>query len=128
MNIEIRQIDQFEQEATLQRIEEMFIDMYRFMSERGLSLTLQKGGQKIWLKSMMPMLGKTNAIFVALVDDQPVGFTAGNIRISPAFLGNRKMGHLSHLFVDENYRKYRLGMKLSKKLKQTLKTMLTKIL
>lgn len=116
MNIEIRQINQNEQEATLRRVEEMFVDMYRFMSDRGLTLTLQNGGEKIWLKSMMPMLGKTNAIFIALVDDNPVGFTAGNIRISPAFLGSKKMGHLSHLFVDGNVRKYHLGMKLSKQL------------
>lgn len=116
MNIEIRKIDRNENDSTLSRIEEMFVEMYRFMSNRGLTLRLQSGGEKIWLKSMMPMLDKTNAIIIALADDYPVGFTAGNVRISPAFLGSMKIGHLSHLFVDQDYRKHQLGIKLSKEL------------
>ncbi|TVQ65384.1 MAG: GNAT family N-acetyltransferase [Balneolaceae bacterium] len=118
MNVEIRQITQNEQESTFRRVEEMFVEMYRFMADRGLTLTLQKGGEKIWLKSMMPLLGKTNAVVVAFADDAPVGFAAGNIRIAPAFLGNKKVGHLSHLFVDENFRTYNLGRKLSNQLEE----------
>lgn len=118
MNIEIRQINQNEMDSTFQRVEEMFVGMYRFMSDRGLTLTLKEGGERIWLKSMMPMLGKTNAIVVAFAEELPVGFAAGNVRISPAFLGNKKIGHLSHLFVDEDHRKYSLGRKLSEHLEE----------
>lgn len=118
MKIEIRHIDPNEADTTLQKTGDMFVEMYRFMDGRGLTLSLKEGGEQIWLNSMMPLLGKTNAIVVAFADDAPVGFAAGNIRIAPAFLGNKKIGHLSHLFVHEDFRTYSLGRKLSAKLEE----------
>jgi ribosomal protein S18 acetylase RimI-like enzyme len=41
-----------------------------------------------------------------------VGFAAGNIRLLPNYLGNKKVGYISHVFVTDNYKKQKIGNKL----------------
>lgn len=112
MGLIIRALEQNESTLVQQRVTELFTQMYTFMSEKGLCDELADNGAKIWLKSMMPMLGKTTIIFLALQDDQPIGFCAGNIRISPAFLGSVKTGHLSHLYLVNSCRRIGYGIEL----------------
>jgi ribosomal protein S18 acetylase RimI-like enzyme len=41
-----------------------------------------------------------------------VGFAAGNIRILPNYLGNKKVGYISHVYVSDEFKKQNIGKKL----------------
>ena len=90
----------------------LFKEMYDFMRELGLSNDLTEGGEKIWVNSLKPSLSKLNAVFVAFYKGEMIGFAAGNVRISPAFLGSKKNGYVSHVYVRSTHRRSSIGKQL----------------
>lgn len=109
MKIEIKPLSKNEPDYVYRRLEEMFVDLYNIMGGKGLTFSLAENGEKIWLNSIKSSLGKLNMVFVAYDEDKVVGFITGNIRLSPAFEGGRKIGYGSNLYIDEAYRKHKVG-------------------
>ena len=103
-------------------LEVLFTDMYRYMDEHGLSMTLAPGGAGLWLKTQMPMLGKLNTVVCAWQEvntsmefpegRRMVGFAAGSIRMSPAHLGGLKGGAITHIYVRPDLRGEGVGEEL----------------
>jgi len=103
-------------------LEVLFTDMYRYMDEHGLSMSLAPGGAGLWLKTQMPMLGKLNTVVCAWQEvtastEYPegrrmVGFAAGSIRMAPAHLGGLRGGAVTHIYVQPAQRGAGVGDEL----------------
>ena len=62
--------------------------------------------------------GGFGVIYLANLDGKNVGFAHGGLRLMSDFYGSHKVGHITHVFVDEWVRKKGLGESLVKKLEQ----------
>lgn len=112
MEIEIKPLSPDDPDRVYKRVGEMFVDLYDIMVKKGLTYYLAENGEKIWLNSIKPSLGKLNIVFLAYDGDKIVGFISGNIKLSPAFLGSEKIGYVSLLYTDSKYRKSKIGQLL----------------
>lgn len=118
MKVEIRPMTNDEPEYVYKKVGEMFTDLYQIMGGTGLTFSLAKNGETIWLNSIKSSLGKLNMVFIAFDGDKIIGFISGNIRLSPAFEGNKKIGYASNLFIEQEYRKSKIGHLLFDKLEE----------
>ena len=107
----IRLID-FKEEAVLDQVELLLLDMYAYMSECGLANSLVADGAKKWRTGVERTLGRLGTLAVAESEDQVIGFLRGIIKISPDHLGNQKMGFVDHTFVAASWRGKGIGRKL----------------
>lgn len=112
MEIQIRELTSKEAEPVYGKVSELFAEMYSFMNEMDLVLTLSPNGEKLWIQSIKASLGKLNKVYVAIIKDEIIGFAAGNIRLAPHYLGGRTLGYISHLYVQKEYRKLHVGHNL----------------
>ncbi len=118
--IGIRALEREADPEHLRAVEDLFTAMYRHMDGLGLMVPLAPDGAAIWLKALMPMLGKLHSIQVAWAEpsaaaDAPpraVGFAVGSIRVGPAHLGGIRSGAITHLYVDPAMRGGGLGRRL----------------
>lgn len=118
MKLKIRSLSREDSDAVFGQVAQMFADMYHFMERKGLTLELTENGENIWIESIKMSLGKLNAVFLALDDEELVGFVAGNIKVGPAFLGSKKIGYLSHVYVIPEQRQSEVGNSLVKELEK----------
>lgn len=118
MTIKSRPLTSDEDEKIYKRVAFLFSQMYNFMNHLGLIQRLAPNGEEAWMNTIRKSLGKLNSIYVAFDDDEIVGFAAGNIRLSPNYLGSKKIGYISHVFVDPDYRKKRIGVELVSELEK----------
>lgn len=118
MEIQIRELTNEEHDSLYEQLIEIFAEFYAFLESFGLEQNLAEDGGRIWLKSIEKQLGKMAIVFIALEGDKIIGFSAGNLRINPKFLGGTKVGHWSHLFVKPPYRKAKIGKSLSLKVEK----------
>jgi ribosomal protein S18 acetylase RimI-like enzyme len=109
--IELRNITDAD-DAALTRVEQLFLDMYEHISNKGLLTPLAKGGEKMWLKSVRKTLDRFGAIIVAEEDGNVVGFVHGIIRFLPDFLGGEKVGFVTHQHIEPEFRRHGLGKEL----------------
>lgn len=120
--IEVRALDRGAAPEELLAVEALFTAMYGHMDGLGLMVPLAPGGAGLWLKALMPMLGKLHTIQVAWAQEpsapgrldapRAVGFAAGSIRVGPAHLGGLRSGAVTHLYVDPGQRGYGVGRRL----------------
>jgi ribosomal protein S18 acetylase RimI-like enzyme len=112
MEIKIRSLSSSEDDDLYDRVAHLFSEMYKYMYTKGLLHTLINNGEFLWINTIKKSLGKLNVIIVATHEQAIVGFAAGNIRILPNYLGNLKVGYISHVFITESYKKKNIGRKL----------------
>jgi len=110
-DIIIREISQASDPAT-NRVEEMFHDMYLYMNKHGLKLKLAEGGERKWLDGILKGLGRFGILLVASIDGEVVGFAHGGIRLAPDYLASKKLGVITHVFVEEEYRETGAGKQM----------------
>lgn len=118
MKNNIRTLSAEEEPAVFHKVRHLFREMYDFMSDKGLSLPLAQNGEELWLNSVKGSLGKLNIIFVAEENGEIIGFSAGNVRLAPNYLGNKKIGYVSHVYVEPAHRKKKLGDDLARNLEE----------
>ena len=106
------------QQAVLEEVKDMFARMYAGMSGQGLMLGLADDGPAKWLEGVKTGLGRFGIIHVALAGEKPAGFSHGSLRLLPGYLGNLKVGVITHVFVEESYRQTGAGEALVKALEQ----------
>ena len=114
MEIKIKQLSKEDTEEVFNTVKEQFKQLYGFMETKGLVMSLVEGGAQLWINSIKSTLGKLSNIYLAYDNNKIVGFAAGIIRLSPAYLGNKKIGYYSHLFILPDYRRTGTGDSLSK--------------
>ncbi|RPD91717.1 GNAT family N-acetyltransferase [Aureibaculum marinum] len=114
--MEIKPLTKHDSEVVFDTIKDQFKQLYDFMETKGLVMPLVENGPQIWMNSIKSTLGKLSNIYVAYDNKKIIGFVTGIIRLSPAYLGNKKIGYLSHLFIESEYRRSGAGEKLSKEL------------
>ncbi|WP_019423292.1 GNAT family N-acetyltransferase [Paenibacillus sp. OSY-SE] len=102
----------------LEQTEILFVCMYKYMNEKGLLLPLVPGGEKMWSKSILPMLGKFGVVWIAHNGKESIGFAQGMIKVLPNYLGGKKVGIISHIFVNSDMRQYGIGSELVRKIEE----------
>jgi len=112
MEIDIRPLSSSEDNNTYNRVAYLFSEMYKYMDSIGLNNKLTNNGEFLWINTIKKSLGKLNMVVIATHEDTIVGFAAGNIRLLPNYLGNKKVGYISHVFVTDNYKKKKIGIRL----------------
>ena len=95
----------------------MFQAMY---DEEGSDQAVQliEDGPEVWLQGVLKGLGRFGVIFLASIDGKNIGFAHGGLRLMSDFYGSHKVGHISHVFVDEVVRKKAVGVDLVRNLEQ----------
>lgn len=102
----------------LSQVQKQFAAMYVHMKDKGLKLQLADEGEKKWIISIKKTLGRFSALFVVLDDKKVAGFVFGIIKFTPDYLGSKKIGSLTHQYLDPDYRGKGLGDKLLKALEK----------
>ena len=97
----------------MDQIEDLFSDLYEFMSSTGLQMKIVEGGNKVWRNTIEKLTGgRYGSLFAAVLDDKVIGFTHGSIRYSADYMGGLKVGHITHLFVAPDFRSTGVGKDL----------------
>jgi GNAT superfamily N-acetyltransferase len=102
-------------------VEKLFQAMYEYMGKHGLIIGLAADGANAWIKGAKKGLGRFGVIFIASLGDDIIGFAHGSIRLTPDYLGNRKVGVITHIFVEGANRNKGIGEKLVRKLEDWFK-------
>lgn len=97
-------------------VEKLFIEMYEFMSGHGLGLGLSDDGHSQWIDSVKRGLGRFGVLFTCTEGEEITGFAHGSIRLTPDYMGNKKMGVITHIHMKEGRRKRGSGTALVKAL------------
>jgi len=102
----------------LDRVKPLFSAMYREMKGMGLMLPLADDGADRWLESVLPTLGRFGIMAVASENNQLTGFAHGALKFLPGYLGNYKVGVITHIYVKESFRHQKVGQQLVKMLEK----------
>ena len=119
-NIQLRQIDSSD-DRTLNHVASLFSEMYQYMEEHGLMINLTDDGPDKWINSLKRTLNRFSILVVAEDGGQPVGFAVGALSVTPDYLGNRKVGVVTHIFVRPEFREQKIATELLSKLEQWFK-------
>jgi len=106
------------EEAVLDQVELLFLDMYDYMADHGLSNSLAADGAKKWRVGVEQTLGRLGTLAVAESDKQVIGFSRGVIRLSPDHLTSEKIGFVDHTFVCAKWRGKGVGRKMFESLEE----------
>ena len=96
----------------LPQVELQFANLYIFMKDKGLKLPLIENGEKKWINSIKKTISKFSALIIAVDGEKVAGFVFGVIKFTPDYLGNQKVGFLTHQYTEAEYRRKGLGKKL----------------
>jgi ribosomal protein S18 acetylase RimI-like enzyme len=96
----------------LYQVDILFLEMYEQMTELGLMIPLDTAGVRKWMNSIKKNLNRFGILEVALKNDRLVGFAHGAISITPDYLGNKKVGVVTHIYVQPFYRMSKVGRQL----------------
>ena len=116
MEINIRPLSSSEDDNTYNRVAYLFSEMYKYMGTIGLVHKLTDNGEFLWINTIKKSLEKLNMIVIATHEETIIGFAAGNIRLLPNYIGNKKVGYISHVYVSDEYKKLNIGKKLVEEL------------
>lgn len=108
------------QDPILEKVGLLFHEMYDYMQANGLMLNLVPNGHEKWISSISKGLGRFGVLFVLQKDDEIIGFAHGSIRLAPDYLGSKKLGVITHVFVKDNARNTGAGKGLVNALEQWL--------
>ncbi len=100
----------------LAQIEPLFVKFYKYMEGTGLNFPLPSGGEKIWLDAIKKTLNRFSKLIVATQDDKVIGFIHGIVRLTPAYLGSKKVGFMNGMYVSPEYRSKGIASRMAKKL------------
>ena len=96
-------------EGRLVRVESLLVQMYEYMEERGLQLTLVDDGASRWRRSIEPTLGKFGCLLGFEEEGRLGAFVHGALKLAPSYLGGVKVGMIGHVFVHDDFRRRGLG-------------------
>ena len=108
---EIKEISD-KSDPKLENLALLFEEMYDFMAEQGLMLGLAEQGAQKWLNSIGQGLGRFGILYVCQTDEGVIGFAHGALRLTPDYLGSKKVGVITHVFVKDELRKKGAGRML----------------
>jgi ribosomal protein S18 acetylase RimI-like enzyme len=106
-----RQIDDASDPAVGQ-VKNLFKEMYAYMQDQGLMLELDHEGPEKWIGSVKRTLKRFATLQVAFHDDEAIGFAHGSLGMTPDYLGSRKIGVVTHIYVKPAYRSRKIATKL----------------
>jgi ribosomal protein S18 acetylase RimI-like enzyme len=116
-NIHIREISE-RTDPALESVEDLFFEMYDYMKQHGLMIDLAIDGKQRWIEAVKKTLGRFGTLSVCTKGDEVIGFAHGSIRLTPDYLGNKKVGVITHVHVQHQYRGMGSGLLLVKSLEQ----------
>jgi ribosomal protein S18 acetylase RimI-like enzyme len=108
-------------DPALEKLESLFSAMYDYMSGSGLNIDLADDGAATWLKGAVQGLGRFGTLHVASIQEEIIGFAHGSIRLTPDYLGSKKVGVITHIYIDAEYRGRGVGERLVKELESWFK-------
>ena len=110
-DIQYRRISHPEDQA-FDQVKSLFSDMYIFMQEHGLLLSLAEHGQEKWIQTVKRTVQRFSTVQIASIGDQVIGFAHGALSMTPDYLVNKKIGVVTHIYVMPEYRKQDIAAKL----------------
>jgi GNAT superfamily N-acetyltransferase len=102
-------------EEILGAVEELFRALYDSMYRVGLMIPLAPDGVRKWRDAVSASLGRFGVIVVARRasgDERIIGFAQGVLRRTPDYLGSLWIGHVSHVYVAEEFRSTGCGSRM----------------
>lgn len=118
MQVKLRSLTASENDQTYQAVAGLFTDMYAYLDTKGLVHRLAEVGGQLWINTIKRSLEKLNMVVIATHEEDIIGFAAGNIRVLPNYLGSKKVGYISSVYVSDAYKKQNIGQKLVTELEQ----------
>jgi GNAT superfamily N-acetyltransferase len=100
------------EDKALEQVKRLFSDMYSHMDEHGLMLELDPDGAEKWMLSLKRTLGRFAVLQLACKGEQVIGFAHGSISLTPDYLGNKKIGVVTHIYVMPDYRSKKVATRL----------------
>ena len=101
--IEYRRIEEPE-DRVLEQVKQLFNDMYSQMHDHGLMLDLDPDGADKWIISLKRTLGRFAVLQIACQGEEVIGFAHGSLSLAPDYLGSKKIGVVTHIYVKPDYR------------------------
>ena len=92
--------------------------MYYHMDNSGRLPPLSQDGSELWIQQLQKTLGRLQALVVAQEAGNIIGFGVGSIRLTPNYLGNKKIGFITHIFIVPEKRIHGIGKQIVKKLEE----------
>ena len=120
MEIDIRSLSSQDDNEIYEKIAKLFVKMHKQFYKLNLSHRLIDGGELLWINTIKKSLGKLHFIKIISVNNEIIGFAAGNIRLLPNYLGQKKIGYISFIYIEDNYKDQGLGSKLAIELEKKL--------
>ena len=120
MEIDIRSLSSQDDNEIYEKIAKLFVKMHKQFYKLNLSHRLIDGGELLWINTIKKSLGKLHFIKIVSVNNEIIGFAAGNIRLLPNYLGQKKIGYISFIYIEDNYKDQGLGSKLAIELEKKL--------
>ncbi len=97
---------------TLPLLQPLFEDMYaHFFKANGLT-QLAPEGFRHWQAGYARARGLSRTVYACYDGETPIGFIEGQIRIGSPIVGQGKLGHVAHLYVNPQYRRAGLARAL----------------
>ncbi len=100
------------EDHAFEQVKSLFGDMYVFMLENGLLLPLAENGQEKWIQTVKRTVQRFSTVQIASIGDQVIGFAHGALSMTPDYLGNKKVGVVTHIYVKPEYRKQDIAANL----------------
>lgn len=110
--IKINYLSQTDEDRKFESVFKLFIDLFTYMESNGLMVKLAEDGAAQWGRFIKRTLNKTGKLLIAADNERIIGFAYGTIRITPEYLGGKKIGYIQYVFVEEGYRRENVGQKL----------------
>lgn len=86
--------------------------LYDYERDNGMSMSFIEGGGRLWADSIKSMLGRVVIVFVAMHDQNVVGFSNGYIKRLPKYYGNVAVGYWESIMVLPAHQRRGIGEKL----------------
>ncbi len=93
----------------ISQVKKLFVEMYDYYSQKGLTISLIKNGEELWMNSILPTLNRMNVLFVAVEEEEVVGFIYGYFSFTKDYMGSLKTGVIAETYVKQEIRKKGIG-------------------
>jgi GNAT superfamily N-acetyltransferase len=100
------------EDMALDQVRQLFSEMYSHMREHGLMLELDAGGAEKWIASLKRTLKRFAVLQVAGNGEEIIGFAHGSLSLTPDYLGSKKIGVVTHIYVIPEYRSKKVATRL----------------